>query len=144
MYTGETKGNTEIDIEIKKEIEKEYIPFKEIIEYLNSKTGSSYKHTSKTTQKHISARWDEKYKLEDFKKVIDIKTAEWLNDPNMNKFLRHETLFGTKFEGYLNQKPGQAPQKPKYNPNNFTPRGYDANALQDAWVKKSRENGLQG
>ena len=29
---------------------------------------------------------------------------EWINDKTMNKFLRPETLFGTKFEGYLNQQ----------------------------------------
>lgn len=36
--------------------------------------------------------------------MIDIKTAEWLHNPKMNKYLRPETLFGTKFESYLNQK----------------------------------------
>ena len=38
-------------------------------------------------------------------KVIDVKTAEWLNDSDMSKYLRPTTLFGAKFESYLNQKP---------------------------------------
>lgn len=79
------------------------IPFKEIINYLNEKTGSRYKHTSKKTQSLIKARINESFTLDDFKKVIDIKTDEW-KDTDMSKFLRPETLFGTKFESYLNQK----------------------------------------
>jgi phage replication O-like protein O len=81
------------------------IPFAEIIEYLNTKANCKYKHTTKATQKHVKARWDEEFTLEDFKKVIDNKTAEWLNT-EMAKYLRPETLFGTKFESYLNQKGG--------------------------------------
>ena len=36
--------------------------------------------------------------------MLDIKSSQWLNDSKMEKFLRPETLFGTKFEGYLNEK----------------------------------------
>ncbi len=79
------------------------IPFKEIVDYLNQETGSRYKHTSKKTQSLIRARFNDGFTLDDFKKVIDIKTAEW-KDTDMSKFLRPETLFGTKFESYLNQK----------------------------------------
>jgi hypothetical protein len=39
--------------------------------------------------------------------VIDLKSVEWLSDPHWNKFLRPETLFGTKFESYLNQQEGK-------------------------------------
>ena len=59
----------------------------------------------------LKARLKEGYSVEDFKKVIDIKVAEWLNDENMSKFLRPETLFSNKFEGYLNQKPKQEVKK---------------------------------
>ncbi len=55
------------------------------------------------TKDFIKARWNQDFRLEDFKKVIDIKTAEWLNTDS-DKYLRPETLFGSKFEGYLNQK----------------------------------------
>ena len=40
---------------------------------------------------------------DDFKKVIDVKSLEWNKDPKMCKYLRPETLFGNKFEGYLNE-----------------------------------------
>ena len=71
---------------------------------MNEKTNSQYRPTAKKTQNLIKARWNDGFVVNDFKKVIDIKTAEWLNNNKMNKFLRPETLFGTKFESYLNQK----------------------------------------
>ncbi|CAC6140809.1 putative phage replication protein [Staphylococcus aureus] len=79
------------------------IPYKEIIEYLNKKAGKHFKHNTSKTKDFIKARWNQDFRLEDFKKVIDIKTAEWLNTDS-DKYLRPETLFGSKFEGYLNQK----------------------------------------
>ncbi|WP_254119113.1 conserved phage C-terminal domain-containing protein [Bacillus sp. FJAT-29790] len=84
--------------------EKNNIPFSEVIQYLNDKTNASYKAGTRKTMELIRARWKEGFTLGDFKKVVDLKTAEWLNDPNWNKYLRPETLFGTKFESYLNQK----------------------------------------
>lgn len=87
--------------------ERVLIPFSEIIDHLNQKTGSAYRATGKKTRMLIKARWDEGFRLEDMKKVIDLKTAEWLNDPKWRNFLRPETLFGTKFESYLNQKTGR-------------------------------------
>lgn len=74
-----------------------------VIQYLNIKTGKTYKHTTKKTQDLIRARLNEKFTEQDFIKVIDIKTKEWKNDNVMFKYLRPETLFGPKFEGYLNQ-----------------------------------------
>ena len=85
--------------------EKELIPFVEIVNYLNGVSNKSYKHSTKKTQVLIKARYNEGFRLDDFKKVIDIKTSQWLNDNNMNSYIRPETLFGTKFEGYLNEKP---------------------------------------
>lgn len=81
-----------------------HLPYKEIIDYLNEKAETSYRATTKKTQTLIKARFNEKFSLDDFKRVIDNKVAEWKNDTAMNKFLRPETLFGTKFEGYLNQE----------------------------------------
>ena len=69
---------------------------------LNQKAGTSYKPTSKATQRHINARLAEGYTVEDFITVIDKKCAEWLHDQKMRAYLRPETLFGPKFEGYLN------------------------------------------
>lgn len=79
------------------------IPYKEIVDYLNEKTGKNFKHKTPKTRKFIEARWNQDFRLDDFKKVIDVKSDEWLNTGS-DKYLRPETLFGTKFEGYLNQK----------------------------------------
>ena len=84
--------------------EKKPIPFSEIVNYLNEKTNSTYKAGTKKTQDLIRLRWREGFTLEDFKTVIDLKAEEWLNKPEWEKYLRPETLFGPKFESYLNQK----------------------------------------
>lgn len=77
--------------------------YKEAIDYLNQKAGTKYKSSSKNTTKHIKARLNDGYTLEDFKTVIDKKCSEWLNT-DMEKYLCPDTLFGSKFEKYLNQK----------------------------------------
>lgn len=82
---------------------KNKLPYQEIIEYLNQKAKTKFRYQTKTTQEKIRARFNEGFTLDDFKIVIDKKSDEWLNDKNMNQYLRPETLFGTKFEGYLNQ-----------------------------------------
>lgn len=86
---------------------KMVIPYDEIIGYLNEKTGKSFKLSSIKTRELIHARYREGFTIEDFNRVIDLKTADWLSDPAWNKFLRPETLFGTKFESYLNQQEGK-------------------------------------
>ncbi|WP_246025941.1 conserved phage C-terminal domain-containing protein [Peribacillus cavernae] len=72
---------------------------------MNQKKNSAYKPTTRKNKELIRARYREGFILDDFKNVIDLKTVEWLNDPHWSKYLRPETLFGTKFESYLNQKP---------------------------------------
>lgn len=92
---------------------KDTIPFAEIIGHLNSVCGTSFKATTKSTQSHIKARWREGHRLNDFKAVINSKAQEWLNNPEMSKYLRPETLFGTKFESYLQaNKPAVVPPPP--------------------------------
>lgn len=78
--------------------------YKEIIDYLNLKAGTAYRSTSKATQSLIKARMNESFTIDDFKTVIDKKVFNWLQDPNFSKYLRPSTLFGTKFEGYLNER----------------------------------------
>ncbi|MBU3132996.1 conserved phage C-terminal domain-containing protein [Clostridium gasigenes] len=73
-----------------------------VIEYLNMRCGTNYKVTTVRNQKLINARIKEGYGLEDFQNIISAKANEWL-DNNMEKHLRPETLFGTKFEGYVNE-----------------------------------------
>lgn len=77
---------------------------KDIIEYLNSLLGTKFSYKTAKTQRDIKARLNENnYTLEDFKIVIDKKYKEW-KGTEFEKYLRPETLFGTKFESYLNQK----------------------------------------
>lgn len=84
--------------------EPDRVPYEEITDYLNEKAGSQFRSSTKKTQSLIKARFNEGFKIDDFKRVIDIKTNEWLNNKDMSKYLRPETLFGTKFESYLNQE----------------------------------------
>ena len=81
------------------------IPYQEIINYLNRKTGKRFTLRQKASISHINARWNEGHTLADFKTVIDNKSLSWLNDSKMARYLRPETLFNTKFESYLNETP---------------------------------------
>lgn len=78
------------------------ISYKEIIDYLNSKTGKKYRDNVQKNKSLIKARWSEGYRLEDFKQVIDNMVTDW-SGTKYAKYLRPETLFGTKFDSYLNQ-----------------------------------------
>lgn len=90
-------SDKEEEIDIDKDI---YIS---IVEYLNEKTGAKYKASSKKTKSCINGRLAEGFTLDDFKTVIDKKCAEWTGT-DFEPYLRPETLFGTKFESYLNAK----------------------------------------
>lgn len=74
-----------------------------IIDYLNNRIDTNYKPNSKIAVKNITARLKDGYTVDDFKKVIDKKAKEWLGT-DFEKFLTPDTLFGNKFEMYLNQK----------------------------------------
>lgn len=97
----DTDTEKDKDIVVKDDIAK--IPFREIVEHLNLKTGMSFRASTKQTQTLIRARWKEGFKLDDFKKVIDRMYDAWGADSKMMQYLRPITLFGTKFEGYLNR-----------------------------------------
>ncbi len=74
----------------------------EIIEYLNRRTGMSYKTNSRKTRSLITARFHEGFKKEDFIAVIDDKVQSWLHSPERAEYLRPITLFSLeKFEGYV-------------------------------------------
>ncbi len=90
----------------------------DIIDYLNSKALKNYRATTAATKRHVLARLNEGFLYEDFIAVIDVKCRDWLNNTDMNKYLRPETLFGTKFEAYLNEAPKTTPttQTPQYQP----------------------------
>jgi uncharacterized phage protein (TIGR02220 family) len=76
----------------------------EIILYLNEKANKNYSVEAKEAKRCINARISEGYSLNDFKKVIDTKTSKWMNTPQED-YLRPITLFGTKFNSYLNERP---------------------------------------
>lgn len=90
--------------------DRAHIPFQEIIDHLNKTTGKDFQWQTRAHQRHISARWSEGHRLDDFKCVIEHKASEWSgktasDGTPMDKYLRPETLFGTKFESYLNEIP---------------------------------------
>lgn len=129
--------NVEKEIEIEKELdidkkiyctdESAPVPsdtnnqLKEIIDHLNQVTGSKYTYKNKSNNRHIIARLNEGFTVDDFKAVINHKAQCWLKDKKMAMYLRPETLFGSKFESYLNEKgarPASVQQK-KYHLNEF-------------------------
>jgi uncharacterized phage protein (TIGR02220 family) len=77
-----------------------------IITYLNQVTGKNYRPDNKVATKHIMARLKEGFRYDDFKYVIDVKASKWMNTPQED-YLRPETLFSTKFQSYLNERPQQ-------------------------------------
>lgn len=91
------------DFESAKSKKPDAKPYQEIVDYLNQKAGTSYSSNSKTTQANIRARLAEGYTVEDFKRVIDNKCTDWIGT-QWEEYLRPSTLFGTKFENYLNRK----------------------------------------
>lgn len=105
----------EVEVEVDKEEDKDYIAKNgklsgkpddmvlEVITYLNSTADLNYRSSGKETIRLIKAREKEGYILEDFRAVIDSRTAQWKTDPKMSQYLRPQTLFGTKFEAYLNE-----------------------------------------
>jgi uncharacterized phage protein (TIGR02220 family) len=95
--------------------DKEKTPFVEIITYLNEKTGKKFSPKSEANKKLINGRFAEGRTLEDFKHVINLKCQEWLNNPEMSKYLRPETLFAPKnFEKYVNE--GLKPKQQQVDP----------------------------
>ena len=93
--------NNNLTILSKKKEKNKYI-YSEVIDYLNIKAGTSYRVNTKNTQSLINARIAEGYTIEDFKAVIDIKCKSWIGT-EWEKYLRPQTLFGSKFENYLNE-----------------------------------------
>lgn len=138
-----TQGNAtdiELDIELDKELDKdndsesdkEKIPYKEIIDYLNEQADRQFK----PVEKHktlIKARWNEGQKFDDFKKVVDIKVKHAKDSTNFfdGKYLQPSTLFGNKFDEYLNQHFAERPNK-----------NGSSGKQEKTWKEKMAEEGL--
>lgn len=104
---------------------------KVIIDYLNEQTGSHFKANTSETQKSIKARLKEGYTVDDFKRVIDSKVKDWVDDERMKDYLRPQTLFRpANFEAYLNaaNRPRQPDKKNKFN--NYPQNNYDFDELE--------------
>lgn len=102
------------------------------VQLLNDLSGSSFRSTTKSTQKLIAAREKDGYTLEDIEAVIRHQCGLWAKDANMSKYLRPETLFGNKFEGYLSdaKRNGLVPEQ-----------GYTLASLEDPWEVAMRGAG---
>lgn len=87
---------------------------REVVDHLNSVTGSSFRANSSQTKRRINARLKEGYTVEDLKAVIDVKSSKWLKDPKMKTYLRPETLFGAKCEGYVQEAKGRKVDDAQY------------------------------
>lgn len=110
------------------------VPYQAVIDYLNQVCGTKYHATTAKTRECIRARWREGARLEDFKRVIDRKARDWLNTDRA-EYLRPETLFGEKFEGYLNA-PESKPKKKAIQFNTFHQRDQNYEDIQKALLVK--------
>lgn len=102
----EINPNNEINNHFTDLFQHQTVPLlsKDVLKMLNEKKPSKIPfEPTKSNLSAIESRIKEKFKLEDFKKVIDHKVDEWKDDPKMKKYIRPETLFGSKFNGYLVQ-----------------------------------------
>ena len=110
-YSSDTQDRLELELEIGKDRLNTYCAeADEVIDYLNMRTGTKYRHVD-STRKHIQARLKEGFSVQDCKDVIDKKCVEWMNS-DMEKYLRPQTLFNSeKFQNYLNAPVKQRKQE---------------------------------
>jgi uncharacterized phage protein (TIGR02220 family) len=101
----------------------------EIVGYLNEKAEKRFRATSPETRRLIKVRMKQGFSVEDFRRVIDHQVAKWKDDPKMMDYLRPQTLFGTKFEGYLNSPPGEMQGR-------MTEQGARGAEVAKNWLKK--------
>lgn len=100
------------------------------VQLLNDLSGSRFRDTTKSTQKLIHAREKEGYTREDFETVIRHQCKLWGQDTKMQKYLRPETLFGSKFEAYLSDA---RRREPKHD------TGYTLAPVEDPWETAVKE-----
>jgi uncharacterized phage protein (TIGR02220 family) len=105
------ESNIDSNIDISSSINKEYKESPQesdftvaVVDYLNEKAGTHYRAGVPKTQALIKARAKEGFTEADFRTVIDKKCADWIGT-EYEQYLRPQTLFGTKFESYLNNIP---------------------------------------
>lgn len=96
---------------------KDSIPYSKILDYLNTKANRSFQNVH-GNRRLIKARFNEGYTEQDFYKVIDTMCERWINT-EYEEYLQPTTLFGNKFDKYLN--------KPKLNKKSEDDVVYDSN-----------------
>ena len=74
----------------------------EVITYLNQVTKKNFNKNTASHHKYIKARLKEGYKLKDFKHVVNVMAATWMGT-DYERYLQPQTLFGNKFDSYLNR-----------------------------------------
>lgn len=87
---GGSAGTSETDVAVR-----------EVVAHLNATCGTRFRASGRSTRRHVAARLREGRTVEEMAGVVDAMAALWLRNPHMRQFLRPETLFGPKFEGYL-------------------------------------------
>ena len=102
------------------------------VRLLNDLSGGDFRDSTKSTQKLIAAREKDGYTLEDIEAVIRHQCGLWGKDANMRKYLRPETLFGNKFEGYLSDA--------RRN-HSGAGQGYTLASIDDPWEVAMRGDG---
>ncbi len=117
------KSEQKINLLKDKSIKDNY-NYKVVIDYLNEKAGKNFK-AADSNNKLIRARYNEGYTLDDFKAVIDYKTSKW-KGTEWEQYLRPSTLFGNKFQNYLNEIPNRSIES-----NKTTETGDDFKNLMD-------------
>ncbi|MFA9464075.1 MAG: conserved phage C-terminal domain-containing protein [Velocimicrobium sp.] len=130
--------------------ESNYYIYKAIIDRLNEKCSASYRNDSSKTMQLIDEKISSGYTVEDFFKVIDKKASEWIKT-EWQQYLTPDTLFGNKFEKYLNQKmvvahTRETKRKPENKFHNFPQRNYSENyytELESNLLKKKYEQGKE-
>lgn len=103
---------------------------REIVSYLNEVCNTAYRAECAKTRRLISARFGEGFGVEEFRVVIRHMHRQWLGG-EQEMYLRPETLFGTKFEGYL-----QDARRHEENTASF-----DGDAFYEAALKRAYQGG---
>ena len=116
------------DVDVDEDVDEDVV--NEIVRHLNMRCKTQFKPNALSTKQGIIARLKEGFTLDNFKEVIDKKHKEWSHKPDMAPFLRPQTLFGNKFESYLNQPwPQDGGRKGKSKTHNYPGRKWDYDYL---------------
>ena len=108
-----------------------------ILNDLNERLGlkKGFSADTEKSQSLILSRLRDGFSVEDFFTVNEKKINSWKTDPNMCKFLRPETLYGNKFEGYLNEIIVSDNDALRFNQSKQGKKPSTKERLADAWAE---------